>query len=107
MQTIKVTNGVDHWHVKSLYLDVKQIMERCQVSRATAYRYMAAIAAGEKRRIQMWDGRTYIVAQPLAVDRQHAKARPGNPHLTPEHQKTAARARWAPQPQETLDNMPT
>ena len=101
MRTITIGTRLEYTSLMHYFLGVRQIMHRYQVSRATAFRYLRAVPIECKIRIRIGEGKPCTMGQIPALDRAHANAKPGNPRLTPEHQKRAGQRRWP-----TRDNQP-
>ena len=94
MRTYNVGNTLEYSSLRRYFIGVKEIMHRHDVSRATAYRYLRSVPADCKIRIRLGEGRPFTMGQIIAIDRAHARAKRGNPQLTPSHQKKAAQLRW-------------
>ena len=91
---LQVYSTIDITGLYRYFLDVKRIMARHDVSRATAYRYLSKIPDACKIKVRLGECRPYTMGQIVAIDRAHANAKRGNPHLSPAHQKRAAQQRW-------------
>lgn len=94
MRTLTINHGMEHSQLLRYFMGVHQIMHRYQVSRATAYRYLRSVPGECKIRIRIGEGKPCTMGQIVALDRAHANAKPGNPRLSPEHQKKAIQQRW-------------
>lgn len=94
MRFIQVNHTLEYNNLRHYYIGVREIVSRYRVHRATAYRYLQRIPAETKIKVRIGEGRPFTMGQIVAVDRIHAQAKPGNPHMDAEHQKKAARSRW-------------
>lgn len=81
MRIIQTNSPIETMNLHRYYLDYHQVMARCGVGRATAYRYMAKAPEETKILVRPLKRRPVTMVMIVAIDRIHKAAKPGNPNM--------------------------